>query len=75
MKKPRGILRLVKIVIKEALLAAELPYLPPLYPGQRGAVGNQGVSKAGICAALVEQRSGVVVHLDRGEAAQAICLR
>src|SRR5579871_1469303 len=74
MKKAAGILRLRKIVVEEPLLEAELPYLAAFYPCDRGTVRTERVRETRIGAALVEKRSCVVVHLNRGKARGAVGL-
>ena len=74
MEKARRTLRLEEIVEEVALLAAKFPNVPAPHPRERGPVGKQGVGKAGVRAALIEQRGRDVIHLNGREAVQAIGL-
>ena len=65
---------LEEIIEEQPLFAAEFEDVPSMHPGEGRIIGVKGVRKTGVCAALVEQRRGVIVHLDHRHAVQAVDL-
>src|SRR5882757_5218954 len=74
MKKARWRIGLKEIIEEDSLFAAEFKDVPAAHPGQRRTVGIESVRKAGIRAALAEQRGGVVIHLNDRHSSETIYL-
>src|SRR5882762_10397205 len=74
MKKACWRIGLKEIIEEDSLFAAEFRDVPAAHPGERRAVGIEGVRKACVCAALAIDRGGVVIHLDDRHASEAVYL-